>query len=677
MSHNNITKLAHELDQLTEVVTLDLSTNGITSLNKFLKNCKKLVHLSLSHNRIDKFLASSVPESVSSIDLSFNLLTDVPGDLNYFTNLEHLQMEGNPLQCSCKNLKSRDYLLKKSILIDPVDCASPPKYKGTSWLHVKTKEVCKVRDEAEDILDIMMGDQPIDPEAVGEEASKLKTSVTTKSVLEEGSVWEASSHNKNNDDDQAFLGVTVTTPSSTTPLLNDEGSGDYSEFEHLSDNQKSMMEKDEMMMVNVVTTEDPEEGSGDLGSGFGILFNNEHIPIDTNDTAVTEDPFLQSKEEAYDYDEGSGAIPDIDESPTSTTQSFIIGPFNPFFIAGSDDVSRHMTTEEPVILPERPSVFQGKLDWDSDTSSTAAPLPEVEPSTPVVEVVLKKTAPDVGKSIPMMMSTESPHIADAVITNGDDLNIGKVQNEPKKTSVGTYVCIIILICLLVGLIGFAVVKGQIRKRRDRRLLRQQKRDVEKASKEMVDMNKSLLGKPAPVEIVPSDGKANGKYQLVPTHETPMKKSENGTTEAQPRANDYNQNSDVPVKEKTNSSTPKIDKSPSIEITPSASPTYNKDADSLSSEDIFIPQAEESPKLNGLNEPEKPEPITNGNQNLGPGYLSPSREYVPVYSPDMGRVRIKMTETPKPKTPTLVTRSRSNAGEIIITPAGGQNPNTAT
>uniref|UniRef100_A0A1B0DDH1 Uncharacterized protein n=1 Tax=Phlebotomus papatasi TaxID=29031 RepID=A0A1B0DDH1_PHLPP len=42
-------------------------------------------------------------------------------------------------------------------------------------------------------------------------------------------------------------------------------------------------------------------------------------------------------------------------------------------------------------------------------------------------------------------------------------------------------------------------------------------------------------------------------------------------------------------------------------------------------------------------------------------------YSPVYSPETGRVKIKLTETPKPKTPLLVTRSRSNAGEIITTP----------
>ena len=50
-----------------------------------------------------------------------------------------------------------------------------------------------------------------------------------------------------------------------------------------------------------------------------------------------------------------------------------------------------------------------------------------------------------------------------------------------------------------------------------------------------------------------------------------------------------------------------------------------------------------------------------------------KRYSPVYSPETGRVKIKLTETPKPKTPLLVTRSRSNAGQIITTPNLNQRP----
>lgn len=65
-----------------------------------------------------------------------------------------------------------------------------------------------------------------------------------------------------------------------------------------------------------------------------------------------------------------------------------------------------------------------------------------------------------------------------------------------------------------------------------------------------------------------------------------------------------------------------------------------------------------------------QPAEQNNNEPDAAYLpsSPkSGRYSPVYSPETGRVKIKLTETPKPKTPMLVTRSKSNAGDIITTP----------
>ncbi|KAH8402445.1 hypothetical protein KR009_012024 [Drosophila setifemur] len=65
-----------------------------------------------------------------------------------------------------------------------------------------------------------------------------------------------------------------------------------------------------------------------------------------------------------------------------------------------------------------------------------------------------------------------------------------------------------------------------------------------------------------------------------------------------------------------------------------------------------------------------QPAEQNNNDPESAYLpsSPkSGRYSPVYSPETGRVKIKLTETPRPKTPMLVTRSKSNAGDIITTP----------
>lgn len=70
---------------------------------------------------------------------------------------------------------------------------------------------------------------------------------------------------------------------------------------------------------------------------------------------------------------------------------------------------------------------------------------------------------------------------------------------------------------------------------------------------------------------------------------------------------------------------------------------------------------------------------NNNNEPDGAYLpsSPkSGRYSPVYSPETGRVKIKLTETPKPKTPMLVTRSKSNAGDIITTPVVPTHQSTA-
>ncbi|XP_020800405.1 protein windpipe isoform X2 [Drosophila serrata] len=79
---------------------------------------------------------------------------------------------------------------------------------------------------------------------------------------------------------------------------------------------------------------------------------------------------------------------------------------------------------------------------------------------------------------------------------------------------------------------------------------------------------------------------------------------------------------------------------------------------------------QSPRASKYAQHQQPDAEQNNNNEPDAAYLpsSPkSGRYSPVYSPETGRVKIKLTETPKPKTPMLVTRSKSNAGDIITTP----------
>lgn len=638
LSHNNITKLTHELDRLTEVVTLDLSTNGITNLNKFLNNAKKLVHLNLANNRIQTLSLTHLPTSVSSLDLTNNLLQDVPSNLEHLTGLEHLELEGNPLNCSCENIMTRDRLLRANVLIDRTKCALPIKFKGRSWLELKTKDVCKIPKAEPNYLDMMMGDQPVDAEEIGEQSTALRSMpLVAKSDLDDGVVIHDPSAAED-DDSKMFLRVNRSTFSTPIDAIEGSGSGDNIESSTIPNliepryNEKyipGVLSSDEILPVESDhITEDTLEGSGE-GSGSGDM------PLIFSELEYNE-PITETTEAAT-----TTPIRDLDP-----------GPIKRIF---ETDVNEN-STEFP--MPEMPSVYKGDPDWYMKTD---APVNKEDHVTPQVS----------------RDTTVSEHIR---VTNPSNLGAAPTTTEkvaPHKT--GTYVCIAIIVVLLVGLIGFAIVKGQMRKRRDRRLLRQQKRDVEKASKEMVDMNKSLLGKPAGGIESPVERKVNGKYELVPTHENHQKKSENGDvgngikygdsnnvrTES-PRDTNQNKSSSKDNNLKEEAPTPQQETSFESDL---ASPDSRKDTNSLSSEDIFVPiNDDEAPRLNGNHDLDVSQPLINGDQITDSDFLSPSREYVPVYSPDMGRVRIKMSETPKPKTPVLVTRSRSNAGDIIITPS---------
>ncbi|XP_045780925.1 protein windpipe [Maniola jurtina] len=679
LSHNNITKITHELERLTEVVTLDLSTNGLMEINKFLHNMKKLVHLNLAHNRLQRISLTYLPVSVSSLDLTGNHLTDVPSDLAHLPSLEHLELEGNPLDCSCNNIVSRNRLLAANVYIDDVRCRTPAHLKGRSWLELKTKDICKVSKP--DFMDMMMGDEPIDAVRIGEESTALKSMpLIAGSDLEDGKVVHGADLGED-DDSLQFMKVGHFLSSSPNEI---EGSGE-GEKDKIND---SNFEKS---VPNINTNDDLIEGSGE-GSGFSGSLNldfkdqTESIPETTtslidelsNDSVhkILHSEELLAAHNIHSHDdategsgeEGSGFFPldydDHTQNAIETTTAIIedLSPDPVHRIFKDDEETKSTEFEFPV--PEPPSVYKGGPDWHSK------PDPEVVTEVASPASVTRDTT--VSEQIRVTQASEvlgqAPPGEENVVTH--------------KT--GTYVCIALIVVLLVGLIGFAITKGQMRKRRDRRLLRQQKRDVEKASKEMVDMNKSLLGKPAAVENS-AERKVNGKYELVPTHESHQKKGENGDVtkgtkheaERTDSPHDTNQNKSSSVDNNLTHQNQVPQQETSFDSEPGIT-SSRKDTNSLSSEDIFVPaNDDENLRPNSNLDLDVSQPLINGDPIVDSDYLSPSREYVPVYSPDMGRVRIKMTETPKPKTPVLVTRSRSNAGDIIITPATDGNASKST
>lgn len=596
-------------------------------LNKLLRNSNKLVHLNLAKNLLKNFDASHIPSSVSSLDLSHNMLHNAPTNLHSLKNLEHLQLNGNPLRCTCNNLKELDVLRKQGVVIDDVKCISPMNIKGFSWAELKISEICAEKKHSADsknvlLEDMMMGDQPTHTENIAPDTTNRKSMpLMVLSDLDAGKVWDGSGGD-GNDDDKVFIGMT--TENSVTEDLETFGSGE-SPVDGRSVNDLSAKM---VLDSNISTTEEP--GSGDFGSGlvFGSrgLFENES-------SSTTED--------YYEFDDSDGSGDDTVNTSSTTSEPFITGLFNPYFMPSSD--SNSSTSEEPFVLPKSPNIFLGNISWDPAQPEPSSEKPDTEPVIVEEETIKVKSHSDETGQIKMAVNGPSEDFKE------------EASKEPVKSSVGTYICIGILIVLLIGLIGVTIIRGQSRKRRDRNLTRQQRKDVEKADKEMVDMNKSLLGKPV-VNPNEAEKKSNGNsYELVPTHD-PRKTSRNGTLDSRKGINENIQRSEAPE--------------------PLAQSVSSFKTNGAPTEPISIPKVEEPTGPYDPYHSSVDAPLTNGETYPNMNLLPPPNEYIPVY--DSGRVRIKLTETPKPKTPVLVTRSRSNAGEIIITPSPEQiSPSKST
>lgn len=219
-----------------------------------------------------------------------------------------------------------------------------------------------------------------------------------------------------------------------------------------------------------------------------------------------------------------------------------------------------------------------------------------------------------------------------------------------ETSDSTYVLLVILGLLLVGLIAFVVIRNKTANAR-------RAADAENANgKEMLVMSKERLGKP----INGNNGNNNGG-EIIPLigerdKWNPSKASEHQIT--RPDLDEL-QKAQEPLLKKieepihTEPETTKFtNQSRPTSVASNHTPFENNNNSELS------PKTE-SPDIH-INIDPAPE------STYAPISPKPAR-YSPVYSPETGRVKIKLTETPKPRTPMLVNRTRSNAGDLITTP----------
>lgn len=582
LSNIHLQKLTLKLDNFKYLTELNLSNNNLTEIN--ISN-KKITHLNLANNLLSSKKLSKIPEYVEHLDLSNNKLVNIPDDVMKLTRLQSLELSGNTIDCNCENIIARNWLQNHHIWSEKhVQCKTPKRFENMSWLQIKEIDVCQYEKKGnhgynwkfDDDDELMLADEP-------------------------AKIFEGSG--ENNDD----LGMEFIPVSTSAKILNPDDDIENDE----SSGAEESFTVHPRLFVN--TTDDPDEGSGDDGSGFVSVILKD---FGGRGHLVTSSPELDSDTtiELEDYENRS--IPY--EKP---------GIFDPNF------------EEEKVIVNK---------DTESNITGAKTDIVGEQPSS-------------------------------RLKTQDDDT--------------GLYILLVVIGVVFIALLIVVAV------RRKSQTPSKRSYDPEAANqrgKELQPMNKNNIGKPADHEYIPLMGEkpiykppnsadTPKLHSFKPSDEDiirePLLKSKSEPLQEQPLEKSKSKSSlyeNVPEKEvQPPQDTQYIKPVPAVrtqtpDILPKIDTTDTPNGNGLiqngvhngnpyqNDDDVFLPN-------NTSNEPNEPvvTPPQNQSKPTSPN-LSTSR-YSPVYSPETGRVKVKLIHTPKPKTPLLVNRTRSAAGDIIDVP----------
>ncbi|CRL03561.1 CLUMA_CG016361, isoform A [Clunio marinus] len=601
LSNNQLTKLTNQLELLVNITELNLSHNQLTQVHKL--NFEHLETLDLSHNQITSAKLKKLPKRVVHLKLSYNEITYLPVDFMKLKKLRSLELDGNPLNCTCNTLHVRNWITFNHVWSDKhIVCMSPPIVKGRPWLQARQNDICiepsstttqrsKYNwDNYDDENEIMMGDQPqsdVDDVEYEEEAEYEDEEVKDK----DSNVFD---EDKEVHDEPA-------------PDDDDDESEAKDIFEDAS--KKPEEKEDE----KVEYEDDPQD-------------DDDFMPVSSNsESSSTVEPEIVSGPE--NEDEGSGFDASAMPLTTEEDDSDESGSGIPIYIPSKDDLESSTEPEEKETIPPL-GIFE---------DNTEAPFGGHRDVLP-------------GKS-------------DASVDEDKSAKISANEIETEKAGTdenfGTYVLIGILGVCLLGLIIFLAMKNRQEEKRNRRMY-----DVEKSgATELQDMDKRLLGKPI-------DKNGNGKTEQSPLmNDYPNEPLRN---DEQPAPYTTFQTPDVTVEEPkaVQKDNDKLQQQPYVNGNGRIEPVHKAPSNGSipklpdSDDETFHPATDSPISPESLNV--SPEPPKRYSPVYSPA--SPRNDrYSPVYSPETGRVKIKLTETPKAKTPVLVTRSRSGAGDYVNTP----------
>ncbi|XP_050074016.1 protein windpipe [Anopheles maculipalpis] len=631
LSGLELTKVPGVLENVRNITELDLSRNRLAEVNHLGKRIRKL---DLSHNRITSAKLARIPPFVESLNLTYNDLTYLPVHLMKLKRLRSIELANNPINCTCETLHVRNWLTSRHVWSDEhVKCMAPAEFKGQPWLQVRQLDVCNPSvaeerkegyrwDDYEDDNELMLGDAA-HQEAKEEDEDDFKR--------EYFPVGEKVKRNEppivvNEDEEASGDGPAIGADSS---IGEDER---RKVFDGAADEGSGETDVSARVIADVVDDGEVEEDQTDdgSGSGGGLLLMN---------------------------------IGSLDLDPVSSTTVSTIEP-------------DHSVEEEPEETPmEFPSLHEdlGIFRDEDDEQTSHGTVPDETTSEATNARVIGaagvlKTASETGSS---GGSSETPLVE----------NEGAVATQPEEDNQKTYLLLAILGIILVSLIIMVVCKRKPDSRN-----RRGKYDVETANgpgREMKEMNKNLL------EKGPGDRNGHGAGSPGTAEQTPLMSPDK--TDYERVFGDPQKTAFSPVKPvRTSLEKPMESFKPiaaerrtndPVQAAPAAD---NNNTTGLPNGNGALHNGDASPA--GVHKPPNHVPSSNGDVTDPDGHLAVPMEsprskryspiyvptspksdrYSPVYSPETGRVKIKLTETPKPKTPILVTRSRSRAGDIITT-----------
>nr|XP_023026158.1 protein windpipe [Leptinotarsa decemlineata] len=148
MSDAAVNKVDPRLKYLKNLSYLDLSHNNVQISS--IPSLNSLKTLILKANNLKAINLTALPQNIEEIDISHNLLTQIPRDWISLKYLKKMHLYKNPIDCDCNNVLSYDRLIKSGVSVpESVTCHSPNKYIG--------KDITAINCS---IDDIMVYDEP-------------------------------------------------------------------------------------------------------------------------------------------------------------------------------------------------------------------------------------------------------------------------------------------------------------------------------------------------------------------------------------------------------------------------------------------------------------------------------------------------------------------------------------